>query len=124
MADIDLEAFVRRLNRSWLEGRLDDLRQYFADDVCLLPPGTAQPIMGVDAVINTYREFLAIGTLHRFELSNITTFVSGNVGVCRLDFDVDYEIESGRFVESGSEVYVLDLQGAEPKIIWRTQYAR
>lgn len=41
--------------------------------------------------------------------------------MCHLKFEVDYEIESGRFREEGLEVYAIDTSGQKPKVVWRKQ---
>ena len=43
------------------------------------------------------------------------------VVICHLTFNVDYEIDSGRFTDSGVETYAIDITGTHPKVVWRSQ---
>lgn len=45
----------------------------------------------------------------------------GTAAVCHMRFDIDYRIGEDRFVESGTEVYVVDCSGTRPQVVWRTQ---
>ncbi len=118
---MDLQRFIADLNDTWREARYDDLPRFFAEGVGLLPQGYVDPIVGVDAMVESYRQFGAEGKVHRFEVTQEHCHTYPGVAVYRLYFDVDYEIESGRFVESGLETYCISLAGDAPKIVWRTQ---
>jgi len=117
----DLKQFVRDLNEAWKNHRYDDLYAYFHEKVVMLPPGGSQPIVGVESMIQSYRQFGSMGTIHAFHILALTLYEFGSITMCHLRFDVDYEIESGRFREKGVEVYAIDASGLQPKVIWRTQ---
>jgi ketosteroid isomerase-like protein len=117
----DLKKFIHDLNKSWMEGRYDDLHEYYHKDVVLLPPGMDQPVKGAEAMVESYRQFGAMGTVHKIDILDIQVFSFHSAAVCHVKFDVDYEIEAGRFQEQGMEVYTIDTSGDSPKIIWRTQ---
>ena len=64
-----------------------------------------------------------MGTIHKFHINNLTTYDFELLTICHMQFDVDYEIESGRFREEGLEVYTIDTSGSKPKVVWRSQVA-
>jgi hypothetical protein len=113
--------FITALNDTWLDGRYDDLYAFFHDDCVMLPPGVAKPIVGVELMVESYRQFGAAGTIHSFQVLSMDTFVFDTTVMCHLEFDVDYEISSGRFRERGIEAYTIDISGPDPRITWRTQ---
>ena len=117
----DLKQFIRELNDTWRDHRFDDLYEYFHDKVVMLPPGSSRPIVGIEPMVQSYREFGSIGTIHGFDITDLTLYYYKPVAICNLRFDVDYEIESGRFREHGLDVYVIDTSGSKPKVVWRTQ---
>lgn len=119
----DIDKFVRDLNTAWKDRRYEDLYKYFHDDVVMLPPGTGEPIMGIEPMVQSYRQFVSMGTIHSFDITNVTMYEYGAVSMCHMRFDVDYEIESGRFREEGLEVYAIDTSDADPRVVWRTQIA-
>ncbi len=117
----DIEKLVRSLNQAWMESRYDDLYQYFHPDVAMLLPGSDKSIVGAEAMVESYREFGAMGKLHAFDIVAIESHTYTGVVICHLTFNVDYEIDSGRFTESGIETYAIDITGTHPKVVWRSQ---
>lgn len=55
----ELIAFIAQMDRCWLERKFDDLAGYLARDVVLVAPDGKQRIEGVDASIESYREFMS-----------------------------------------------------------------
>ena len=117
----DLAQFIRDLNNTWLEGRFDDLHAYFNANVVMLPPGEVQPVVGVDAMVESYREFGSLGIVHSFEILEVVVHEFGPLAVCQVSFVIDYEMQARRFRENGLEVYALDTSRETPQVVWRTQ---
>jgi hypothetical protein len=117
----DLKQFIRDLNETWQYHRYDDLYEYFHDNVVLLPPGSGEPIVGIEPMVQSYRQFGSMATIHGFEITDLTLYNYNSVAMCHLRFHVDYEIESGRFREDGMDVYAIDVSGPKPKVVWRSQ---
>ncbi|MDX1438952.1 MAG: nuclear transport factor 2 family protein [Rubricoccaceae bacterium] len=116
-----LRRFIRELNDTWRAQRYEDLASFFHNDVVLLPPGSEEPVESVEAIVESYRQFGASATIHSFTIEQIRVYDFKTVALCQMGFDIDYEIESGRYREHGMEVYVVENSGHDPKIIWRTQ---
>lgn len=117
----DVDRFVRALNQTWVERRYDDLAAFFDDDVVLLMAGTGTTVVGVAAMVDSYRQFGAIGTVHNFEIESVELHPSGPVVIAHLRFEIDYSIASGRYRERGLEVYAVDVSGDAPRVAWRHQ---
>lgn len=120
---IDLEQFIRDLNQTWQSHRYDDLYDYFHDNVVMLPPNSSKPIVGSESMVQSYRQFGSMGTIHVFEITDLSLHHYSSVTMCHMRFHVDYEIESGRYREDGIDVYAIDTSGPKPKVVWRTQIA-
>ena len=119
----DIGALIREINRAWVDGRFEDLKQYFHKEVVMLMPGSPQALQGVESMVASYREFCAMATVYGFEIKNVMLFPFRDVVMCHARFAVDYEIPSGRFQEEGMEIYAVDPKGQAPKILWRSQMA-
>lgn len=117
----EIEAFIRSLNDTWLDGNYDELYAYFAKDCVLLPPEDTEAVVGADLIIDSYRQFGEMGTIHSFVIENIETFTRSDIAVCHVNFEVDYEIDDQRYVETGVDVYVLSVTGTYFQVVWRTQ---
>jgi ketosteroid isomerase-like protein len=115
---------ILSLNATWQAGQFDQLADYYHPDVVLLPPDAGAPIIGRDNVVASYQEFADAATLHEFRITSTDTFVFDSTAVCHMRFEIEYETDSGRFRESGLEIYVVanaTSDAAQPAIIWRSQ---
>ena len=117
----DIEQFVRELNKAWQEGRYEELREFYHEDVVLLAPARDELIEGVEKVIQSYRDFGAQATLRLFDITDIRVYDYGSISMCHMRFAIDYELDSVRMREEGLEVYAIDTSGDRPGIVWRTQ---
>ena len=116
-----IEQLIRDMNAAWLAQNHDALYPYFHKDVVMVPPGGDIPIVGVEAMVQSYRDFNAMGTIHDFKILEVNVYHYSGVCMCHMRFEVDYEIEAGRFSEKGQEIYAIENAQQEPKIVWRTQ---
>ena len=117
----DLKQFILDLNDAWVEQRYDDLYGFYHDDVVMLPPGLSEPMVGVEAVVQSYREFGKIGKLHGFKVTDFKQFDYGSAVMCHMRFEVDYQIGTDRFQEEGLEVYTVVAADSKLQVVWRTQ---
>ena len=118
--------FLIDLNQCWQRGDLAAIADYYHPDVVLLPPDLGEPILGRDAVVDSYRDFLEAATLKNFEITSLEIFpfeTGGNSAtfVAHLAFDVAYSLDEDVFIEKGLEVYTISEQDGEMKILWRHQ---
>jgi ketosteroid isomerase-like protein len=117
----DVESFVRDLNRAWVEERYEDLRGFFAEDVVLLTPGAGVTTVGAKGMVESYQQFGSMARVYGFEVTSVELHARGHIVMAHARFSVDYEISMGRYKEKGLEVYAVDVSGAAPSVVWRTQ---
>ncbi|NIR59849.1 MAG: nuclear transport factor 2 family protein, partial [Gammaproteobacteria bacterium] len=67
MAESELIALVKELDRCWTERRFDDLRRCLAEDAVFVAPDGRARVEGREAAIEGYREFMARARVDRFE---------------------------------------------------------
>lgn len=116
-----IEELVRAMNAAWLEGRIEDLRDYFADDVVLVPPGSGDRLIGREDVMESFRQYLEQAVTHEFEERSLAVDVIGSTAVARLRFRVRYEYAGSVYEEQGQDILVLAESGECWRIVWRTQ---
>jgi ketosteroid isomerase-like protein len=117
-------AFLVGLNECWQTGDLASIAAYYHPDVVLLPPDLGEPIIGREAVVASYGEFLQAATLDHFEITDLDIFsFEPDTATCvaHLTFEVVYALDGDTYVEKGLEVYTLGECNGEPKILWRHQ---
>ncbi len=81
---INIDKFVRDLNTAWADHRYEDLCEYFHDDVVMLPPGAGEPIVGIEPMVQSYRRFVSMGTIHSFNITNLTVYEYGTFSMCHM----------------------------------------
>jgi len=116
-----VEQFIRNMNAAWLARRYETLYDYFHADVVMIPPGSETPIAGVEPMVQSYRDFGEMGTIHAFKTLEVKVYDYADVCMCHMRYAVDYEIEAGRFSEQGQEIYAVVGAQTDPKIVWRAQ---
>jgi len=117
-----IEHFIRELNNTWQQGKLDELTRFYHVDVVLLPPDSGEPILGRAAVIGSYDDFATAATLHEFVISSIEVFEFATTAVVHMRFVVEFSLQEQRLREGGLEIYVLNIVDGEPSIVWRSQH--
>ena len=114
------ERLIHELNDAWLAEDFERIAACYHPGVILLPPDAGAPIIGLDAVLSSYREFSSQAKLLDFEVTDLHTYPIDALSAVHMRFDVKYQVkgEDEEFEESGMEIYWLD---ASPSIIWRHQ---
>lgn len=115
----ELQTLVKRLNAAWLGKRFDELTAYFHPDVVVVAPDLSTRVVGRDACVASYRDFVGGATIHHFEDAPAHVDVTAAAAVAVVPYEIDYEIPSGRWRGAGKEVLVLEERGAEWLVVWR-----
>lgn len=116
-----LEQFLRDLNQAWLDQRYDELSDFFAEGIVMLPPGTSEPIVGVESLLESYRQFTAAATIHDFRIDEISLYEYQSMAMAHVKFDIEYEIDGSRHREAGLDICAINTAGEKPRVVWRTQ---
>ena len=125
------EPFINQLNSAWLEQDYPTLERCYHPDAVLLPPDAGEPIIGREAVLDTYRDFHNLASIKAFEITDLKLMSFGetldsnspNTTMCHMRFDIAYSLNQLEQRESGLEVYTLTHSpAADLQIIWRAQF--
>jgi len=117
----DVDAFVRRLNQAWQAQDWDRLRDCYHERALLLPPDAGAPIVGRDAIIDTYREFAGSARLNKFAIPALDVFSFDDTHMVHMRFTIDYVYDGDHTIDSGLEVYTVVTSDA-PRVVWRQQF--
>ena len=113
-------SLVRRLNAAWQTEDWVAVASCLHERIVLLPPDTGAPIIGRQAVVDTYRDFAAAAKLLRFAETELAVFGFGSTHVAHMRFEVEYELDGTRSWETGLEVYTVTTDNT-PLVVWRQQ---
>jgi|GEM_PF-1909664 len=151
MAPEQVEQFLTTLNDAWLGQDYVTLAGLYDSDVVLLPPDAGAPIVGRDAVIESYQDFHAACRVDDFKITSAEHFEfaqnsrsfsaspaasdgfsdAGAIGatiMAHMRFRISYQLlqQNGDPLaqsEQGLEVYTLIEQPEGMRIVWRAQFA-
>ena len=84
-----IKQFIRDLNQAWLDGRYDDFYDYYDPAVVMLPTGAGMPVVGIKPMVESYRKFGSSGTIHKFDITEITLYGWNKMTMCHFKFEVD-----------------------------------
>ncbi len=116
-----VEALVRALNDAWLAERIEDLGAFFDENAVLVAPGGARRIVGREAVVESYRQYVELARTLAFEVQDLAIDVFGATAVARLAFRVRYGIGETIHDEGGCDLLVLGKGDGGWRVVWRTQ---
>ena len=125
MTDLDKQKVevlnvMQAINRAWRESDFDGFEQFFREDVIMAMPGFEQKVEGRQALCDSYRQFAANSTIHEYTEGEPSIDILDNVAVVTYSFTMDYEVESGRYEESGRDLYLFIRDDEGWKAAWRT----
>jgi hypothetical protein len=116
----DIASIVENINAAWLERRFADLPQYFHPDVVLAQPGRAKRTVGREAVIDSYRQFMAEATIHSFTPGEVHIDSAADSAVTTMPWKMDYTVEGERHQERGWDLLVFGKRDGRWVVVWRT----
>jgi hypothetical protein len=97
---------VRAINDCWLEGRYDELRTHFAEEMVLAMPGFEDRVEGREAIVDSYRQF--------------GESVIGPTAVATASFEIEYVLGGATYREAGTDLLVLQRNAGTWRVVWRT----
>jgi ketosteroid isomerase-like protein len=121
MDDAGFISFAESLDRCWMQGRLQDLKAFLAEDVVFVAPGGTPRSEGIAPAIESYRQFLSHAQVNSFETSNHVVTQRGDTAIVEYEWQMAWLAGGEEHQESGREVLVLAGGGEDWRVVWRTQ---
>ena len=122
-----IRAFVESIQHHWQSGDLASLAKCYDEHVVLLPPDMGEPIVGRDAVLSGYADFLRAASLERFRITDLAVYTfdgpdAGQFFAAHMEFELTYVLDGTRYRDGGLEVYhIVATENAPPRVLWRSQ---
>ncbi len=113
---------IRESNRAWTEGAFHELENFFDERAVLIAPRVGR-LVGRDAIVKSYADFVTHARTDSFEEMEHAVDVIGETAVATYRFRIRYQVHSEEAPrdEVGQEILVLRKRPDGWKIIWRTQ---
>jgi ketosteroid isomerase-like protein len=121
MNDAEFISFVESLDRCWLQGCLQDLSAFLAEDVVFVAPGGTPRIAGLVQVIESYRPFTSQAQVRRFQTSDHFVTWRGDTAVVEYAWQMTWVAAEAEHNDMGRDVLVLAWRDENWRVVWRTQ---
>lgn len=120
LAAHEIRDVIDNINRVWLQGDPQDLRQFFHPDVVVQPPGESPRVYGIEACVSSYAEFRSQARIQRFTPGDAEIDVFGDTAVATYRYEIAYILGDEAFDKTAGELLVLMHGDDGWRIIWRT----
>ena len=121
MNDAEFISFCESLDRCWMQGRLQDLDAFLAEDVVFVAPGGKRYAEGIAPAIESYRQFTSHAKVNRFQTSDYRVTRRGDTAIVEYAWQMNWDAEGAEHHETGREVLVLSRRDENWRVVWRTQ---
>jgi len=121
MNDAEFISFVESLDRCWIEGRLQDLDAFLAEDVVFVAPGGKPRMEGVAGAIEGYRQFTSSAQINRFQTSDHFVTQRGDTVIVEYAWQMTWVVGRAEHNDAGRDVLVLSRRNDDWRVVWRTQ---
>lgn len=111
------------MDRCWIERRFSDLSAYLAVDVVLVAPGGKHRIEGLEASVESYREFMSRSDVSDFDSHGHVVTQRGATAIVEYDWRMSWNDQGQDHDATGREVLVLTRYEHGWRVVWRTQLA-
>jgi Domain of unknown function (DUF4440) len=113
-------ATMRRINRAWLDGQVDDLAPLVHTEIVMVFPGFAGQVQGREPFLAGFRDFCINAQIREFHELDQQVHVAGETAVVSFRFEMVYERSGERYRSSGRDLWVFQQQSGEWLAVWRT----
>ncbi len=121
MTDDEFISFVERLDRCWMQGRLQDLDAFMAEDVVFVSPDGKRRCESIAQAIESYRQFTSHARIERFQTSDHVVTQRGDTAIVEYAWQMTWVAGGTEHSDTGREVLVLARRDDRWRVVWRTQ---
>jgi ketosteroid isomerase-like protein len=104
-----------------MQGRLQDLDAFLAEDVVYVAPGGKPRSEGIEHAIESYRQFISHAQIKRFETHDHLVTQRGDTAIAEYEWQMTWVAAGAEHNEFGREVLVMARRAGNWRVVWRTQ---
>jgi hypothetical protein len=113
-------ATVRRINRVWLDGQVENLGPIVHPEIVMVFPGFTGRMQGREEFLAGFRDFCENARVREFRDYDHQSDVTGNTAVATFQYEMVYERSGERYRSTGRDLWVFQNQGDAWIAVWRT----
>lgn len=104
-----------------MEHRFADLAGYIATDVVMIALGGKARMQGIEAAVQSYRDFMSRCKVKRFQAYDHVVTQRGPAAVVEYSWDMIWSDQGAEHEASGREILMLTQRNGLWRVVWRTQ---
>ncbi len=112
-------ATIRRINRLWLNGQVEDLGPMVHPEIVMVFPGFMGRIQGRQEFLAGFRDFCENAKVHEFRDYDHQSDIAGNAAIATFQYEMIYERSGERYRATGRDLWVFQSQGDAWIAVWR-----
>lgn len=116
----EIRQVLRSINDAWIRGRLEELGQYFHEDMVITDHGFQGGGSGREACVQSYKDFVSQATIHMVKESEHVIHVWGDTALATYAFEMEYEMNGKNYHDTGRDLFVFTRTGKTWQAVWRT----
>jgi len=114
-----IETFINDFNKSWTQGEFESMTSLLHDKVIFVSPDLKTEIRGLNACLQTIKDYSANAKTKTFEVRNKKIHIWDETAMITLGYYVEYEMKNQSYKENGTEFWTLNKQNGNWKLVWR-----
>src|SRR5262245_45669707 len=115
----DALATMRRINRAWLDGRIDDLAPMVHPEIVMVFPGFSGRMQGREGFLAGFRDFCENAKIQELHEHDHQADVAGDTAVVTFRYEMVYERSGKRYRTTGRDLWVFQNEGGAWIAVWR-----
>jgi len=103
----EIRTLLGKISAAWRQGRLEELAEYFHDDMVIRGPELKEMGRGRDVCVGSYKDFMSQATVQELKESDPEIDVWGDAAVTVSSWEMKYATGGASYHESGREMFVF-----------------
>ena len=116
----ELKKIVGSINKSWLENKLNDLGNYFHEDMIITDSNFNKLANNKKECIASYESFIKQAEILSYAEHDINIEIIENTAIVNYIFDISWEVNNNISSEKGRDVFVFELKDGKWLAVCRT----
>jgi hypothetical protein len=110
---------IKNINKAWLEGRIEDLKKYFHNNIIMIFPDFNSRMTGLEEIIKSYKDFYASSKTYSFDESDFHIDVFDKTANADYAYHIVYEINNKKYDGTGREIWTFANIDNDWFAVWR-----
>lgn len=112
-------AAMRRINQTWLEGRVDDLAPLVHADITMVLPEFSGRAHGREGFLAGFRDFCQNAAIQDFRELDLQVDVVGQAAAVAFQYEMVYTRSGVQYRCTGRDLWVFENEDAAWIAVWR-----